>query len=165
VTHTVEAGWTATPDLPGVAAPMRAVDAWRREPSGDTLRLTARVGVRGDDPNLRGHFPGLAVLPGVFVIEALCQAMAQATARTTAQACEKDARPPVLRTLRSVRFLAPLLDGDELTLRIVAVPRAGDGWSVRATGTRRDGTITARIRADFDLAGVASLAGGGVLDA
>jgi 3-hydroxyacyl-[acyl-carrier-protein] dehydratase len=146
VTRTVDAGWTEASAAPPVAAPLRAVDAWRSAPAGDVLTLTARVGVRGDDPNLRGHFPGLAVFPGVFVIEALCQAMALAVPAGSA------ARP-VLRTVRSVRFLATLLDGDELTLEIAATPRPEGGWRVRAEGLRGDGTRTAKIRADFDLAG------------
>jgi 3-hydroxyacyl-[acyl-carrier-protein] dehydratase len=129
--------------LPAFAAPLSAVDSWHAERDGDAVTLTARVAVRGDEPNLRGHFPGLAVFPGVFVIETLCQAMAHAFGTGTG-------RPPVLREVRSVRFLAPLLDGDELTLRASVIPGAGGGWSVRATGTRRDGTTAARIRAEFD---------------
>ncbi len=123
-----------------MAAPLRAVDSWRSEWVGERLTVTARVGVRGDDPNLRGHFPDIAVFPGVFVIEALEQAIALAVGGR---------RPPALRTVRSVRFLAPLLDGDELTLDITATPVDG-GWDVRAQGTRLDGTVSARIRADFD---------------
>lgn len=134
----------ATPPRAGV--PIRAVDLWFRDPaeSGtDGLRGAARVTVRGDDPNLRGHFPGLAVYPGVFVIETLCQAMALIV---------DTPRDPVLRRIDSVRFLAPLLDGDELTLAIVAVPE-GSGWRVTATGTNHEGGVTARIRARFDEAG------------
>ena len=145
MSRAVEAGWVRTPAVVEVAAPLRAVEQWRREPAGDSVRLTARVGVHGDDPNLRGHFPGLPIFPGVFVIESLCQAMAQAFGEQADQA-------PVLRTLRSVRFLAPLLDGDELTLQITATP-ATDGWSTKAEGTRSDGTVAARIRADFTTGG------------
>ncbi len=139
-----ETGWTAAPGVPAMAAPLRAVDVWRAEQSGDDLVLKARVGVRGDDPNLLGHFPGLPIFPGVFVVEALCQAMALATA-------PGPAGPPVLRAVRSVRFLAPLLDGDELTLDVTASRRSGDSWQVAAEATRRDGTVSARVRADFDL--------------
>jgi 3-hydroxyacyl-[acyl-carrier-protein] dehydratase len=147
VTRTVEAEWIAAADPPAAAAPLRAVDVWRSEWAGDHLVMTVRVGVHGDDPNLKGHFPGLAVLPGVFVIEAVCQAMALADPTGAAV-------PPRLRVLRSVRFLSPLLDGDELTLEITAWPRPR-GWEVRAEGSRRDGTTTARIRADFDRGEVA----------
>jgi 3-hydroxyacyl-[acyl-carrier-protein] dehydratase len=141
VSRAAEAGWVRTPGVVDVAAPLRAVEQWCCEPDGNSVRLTARVGVHGDDPNLRGHFPGLPIFPGIFVIESLCQAMAQAFGRDGGQ-------PPVLRNLRSVRFLAPLLDGDELTLRITVTPATG-GWSTKSEGTRLDGTVAARIRADF----------------
>ncbi|MGH3994886.1 MAG: 3-hydroxyacyl-ACP dehydratase FabZ family protein, partial [Pseudonocardiaceae bacterium] len=116
---------------PAGAAPLRAVDWWRASVDGDALTITARVAVRGDDPNLRGHFPGLAVYPGIFVIETLCQAMACALGGTP---------PPELRGIRSVRFLAPLLDGDELTLEIAGTRPPDGGWDVVATGLRSDGT-------------------------
>jgi 3-hydroxyacyl-[acyl-carrier-protein] dehydratase len=142
---TVQADWLQAPDQVEVAAPLRAVEQWRHEPEdgsqSEPVRLTARVGVHGDDPNLRGHFPGLAIFPGIFILESLCQLMARAFATP-------DGSLPVLRTLRSVRFLAPLLDGDELSLQASVTPTA-DGWSVKAVGSRLDGTVAARIKADF----------------
>ncbi|WP_433202118.1 hypothetical protein ACQP00_31770 [Dactylosporangium sp. CS-047395] len=134
--------WDIAPP-PRAAAPIAAVELWYREPAVDEQRATVRVTVDGQEPNLRGHFPGLAIYPGVFVIETLEQAMAL-TVQTE--------RDPVLRRIDSVRFLAPLLDGDELTLAVVAVPD-GDGWRVTAIGTRRDGSVTARIKARFERAG------------
>jgi 3-hydroxyacyl-[acyl-carrier-protein] dehydratase len=142
VTRVVEIGWAPAPPPPG-AAPLRAVETYNVERDGDRLRVSARVAVRGDEPNLRGHFPGLPVFPGVFVIEAVCQAVAHTLGTP-------GARPPVLRAVRSVRFLAPLLDGDELTLELAVTPREGSGWSVRGTGRRLDGTVAAKVSADFD---------------
>jgi 3-hydroxyacyl-[acyl-carrier-protein] dehydratase len=98
----VSAGPWRAAGPPEGAAPVLAVDVWRREHTGTDLRMTMRVRVRGDDPNLRGHFPGLAIYPGVFIIEALCQVMALAV---------HDDRGPVLRRIESARFLAPLFDG------------------------------------------------------
>lgn len=125
--------------VPAVAAPLAAVDAWRAEQVAGELAVSAKVRVRGEDPQLRGHFPGLAVFPGVFIVEAVCQAVMLAVPGS-----------PALCTLRSVRFLAPLLDGDQLTLDITASPALHGGWSVAAVGTRTDGSVAARIRAEFD---------------
>jgi 3-hydroxyacyl-[acyl-carrier-protein] dehydratase len=113
------------------------VDEWRADRTGDTLAVCARVAVRAED--LRGHFPGLPIYAGVFIIESVSQALALATAL--------DERP-VLRAVRSVRFLAPALAGDRLTLDITA-SATGDGWDVKATAARADGTIAARLRAAF----------------
>lgn len=145
VDHPVEDGWSAVAAVPPVAAPLRAVDFVRFHTDGDRLSLTARVAVRGDDPNLLGHFPGLAVFPGIFIIEALAQAMALT-------APPEAVRPPTLRCVRSVRFVAPLLDGDELTLNVTADARPEGGWDVTAKGLRADGSSAARIKAEFGAA-------------
>ncbi|WP_307962267.1 hypothetical protein [Salinispora arenicola] len=92
-------------------------------------------------PRPGGTSPRLAVLPGVFVIEAAGQALALAVDRA-------GGAPTVLRRLRSVRFLAPFLDGDELTLRLTTTPQP-TGWLVRGEGVRADGVVAARLRAEF----------------
>jgi 3-hydroxyacyl-[acyl-carrier-protein] dehydratase len=149
MTPSTGSGWIKAPAVPAMAAPLRAVDVWRPGRADGELALTARVSVRGDDPNLRGHFPGLPIFPGVFVLEALTQAMALAAAQARAGR-------PVLRAVRSVRFLAPLLDGDELTLNVTASPLPGGGLDVAAKASRADGTLSAKVRADFDLCEPAS---------
>ena len=144
MTQTVEPVEVAAPAVPPVAAPIRAVDVLTSERSAELWTMTARITVDSDDPNLRGHFPGLPVYPGIFVIETLIQAV------IAGWGTDSGVRP-VLRSVRSVRFLATVLGGDELTLQITAKPRAEGGWDVRAEGSRGDGTKTAKIRADFDL--------------
>jgi 3-hydroxymyristoyl/3-hydroxydecanoyl-(acyl carrier protein) dehydratase len=141
VSRPAEAGWNSGPEAPATAAPLRAVETWQAERAGSTRTITVRVGVRGYDGALRGIPAGPVVLPGIFMIETLCQAMALAIS-------DPDG-PPVLRALRSVRYLAPVPDGDELTLRVTASPGLAGGWDVAAEGTRRDGTTTTRIRAEF----------------
>jgi len=124
----------------GAAAPLRAVDTYTAIPDGDGWLLCSTLLVRGDDPSLRGHFPGLPVLPGVFVVEALGQLMRLALGDGTGA--------PALRALTSVRFFAPLLDGDELRLTARATAAPG-GWSVRAEGRSAAGTVTSRVRAEY----------------
>jgi 3-hydroxyacyl-[acyl-carrier-protein] dehydratase len=141
--------WTEAQAEPESAAPLRAVDQWHavRSPSG--LTITARVAVRADDPNLRGHFPGLPIFPGVFIIETVCQAM------TLAGAGGPRGRL-VLRAVRSARFLAPAVAGDELVVDISAARSAEGEWDVRAEASRGDGSAAARIRAVFATAEAAS---------
>lgn len=123
------------------AAPLQAVDSYVVEQTTDGLEITARLRVVTGQATTRGHFPRLAVLPGVFVIEAAGQALALAVDRA-------GGAPTVLRRLRSVRFLAPFLDGDELTLRLTTTPQP-TGWLVRGEGVRADGVVAARLRAEF----------------
>ena len=138
----VEAGWAAAPCAPAMAAPLRMVDSWRTERAGGTLEITARTRVRSDDPVLRGipHWP--PVLPGIFVIEALCQAMALAA---PAGSCGT----PVLQVVRSARYPAPMPAGEQMTLHIAASAVSDSRWDVTAEATRGDGTMTSRIRACF----------------
>ncbi len=118
------------------ATPLRPFDSWSIDTGPDGLvTATARVLVRGDDPALRGHFPGLAILPGVFVVEALERLVGLATGTR-------------LRVLKSVRFRTPLLDGDELVLQCTARP-GPDGWAVRATGATAVGATTATLSGTF----------------
>lgn len=145
MTATVDTTWTPAPG-PGVAAPLRAVDTLQATREDGALVVTARVAVRAGE--LGGHFPGLPIFPGVYVIEALSQAMAVVAEP------ESPGRPR-LAVLRSVRFLAPLFGGDVLTLHFTARRRDG-GWDVRATASRSDGTTSARIRAEFDISEVAN---------
>jgi 3-hydroxyacyl-[acyl-carrier-protein] dehydratase len=142
VTTIVDHGWTAAPAVFPYAAPIRAVDAWCCRYTRGGRTVAARLRVDPDEANLRGHFPGFPVLPGVFIVEALCQAVALSAG---------DAPVPRLCAVESVRFLAPLLGGDELTLDIDVPDRAADpGLPVTAEARRGDGTRAARIRARFD---------------
>ncbi|OLT19103.1 hypothetical protein BJF79_02425 [Actinomadura sp. CNU-125] len=135
---------------PAGAAPLRAVDAWHCERDGTRLVLRTQTLVRRDDPNLRGHFPGQPIFPGVFVVEALCQGMTLAFPESA----------PELVALRSVRFTAPLLADDRLSVDAVVEPRDDGGWDADATGRRRDGTVATRVRARFAPSGAASPAAG-----
>lgn len=123
------------------AAPLRAVETCAVERTSDGLRLTATLPIAAGEATTRGHFPGLPILPGVFVVEAATQAMAATLDRPGSP-------PTVLRRLRSIRFLGPFLDGDELTLRLTAT-RLPSGWSVEAEGVRADGFVAARLRAEY----------------
>lgn len=115
---------------PGYAAPLTAVDSCERVPGG----VRARLAIRSDEEALAGHFPGLPIFPGVFILESVLQALSTAYER-----------PVRLRELRSVRFLAPLLPGDELTLDISVEDRVA-----RATGRRADGGTAAELTALVD---------------
>jgi 3-hydroxyacyl-[acyl-carrier-protein] dehydratase len=147
VNRVAEAGPATRRHLPDTDPPavssLCAIEVVRQERRAQTLSMTVRVRVDGSHLYLRGHFPGLPILPGVFVVETLCQAMAHGAGTGTG-------RWPALRSVRSLRLQAPLLDGDVLMLEIAARRHPDGGWAVTAEGSRTDGTTSARIRADFD---------------
>jgi 3-hydroxymyristoyl/3-hydroxydecanoyl-(acyl carrier protein) dehydratase len=95
-----------TPKVPPYAAPLVAVDHLDEVVlMSRGWRVRATKVVDPGDPYLGGHFPGRTVFPGVFIIEAVRQAVAAALDQ-----------PLDVASVRSVRFLAPALAGDELVM-------------------------------------------------
>jgi 3-hydroxyacyl-[acyl-carrier-protein] dehydratase len=78
--------------------------------------------VRGDEPFLRGHFPGQPLFPGVLLVEAAAQ-----LAGIVAQ-CDPEI-PPLgdlkLTALRGARILGSARPGQEITLRARVTGRLG----------------------------------------
>ncbi|WP_422768921.1 hypothetical protein ACN28C_19190 [Plantactinospora sp. WMMC1484] len=118
---------------PRSAAPLRAIDAVSAERAAAGFAISARLDIGRVD--LRGHFPGMPVYPGVFTLESIVQAVAAGT----------DV-PLSLREIHSGRFLGALLPGDTLVLRIDVEP-AADGWAATVTGTRAGGEPVIKLRA------------------
>jgi 3-hydroxyacyl-[acyl-carrier-protein] dehydratase len=78
--------------------------------------------LRGDEPFLRGHFPGDPLMPGVLLIEAAAQ-----LAGTVAQADPKFAPLPGLKlaAIRNAKFLGIVRPGDQLLLEAQILGRIG----------------------------------------
>lgn len=131
-----------TTPRPAYAAPLPAVDEVEAVRAGDTVRILARKTITATDPYLSGHFPGQVIFPGVFIIEALRQAVATALDPAGGPG-------PDILALRSVRFLVPLRPGDVLTIDAVVTSRDGR-LTADARGRRADGVTAARLRVEFD---------------
>jgi 3-hydroxyacyl-[acyl-carrier-protein] dehydratase len=69
-----------------------------------------------NEPFFQGHFPGLPVMPGVLILEAL----AQAGGILLVQSSEEDLNEKVFMFtgLEKVRFRSPVRPGDRLDLRL-----------------------------------------------
>jgi 3-hydroxyacyl-[acyl-carrier-protein] dehydratase len=140
--------------VPAFAAPLRAVDQVGVDTSGGTTRIVATKAIVSTDPYLPGHFPGFTVFPGVFLIEAVRQAVAAALCSSAEKLCssgqEEPGRVPDIVEVRSVRFLAPLLPGDVVTIDARADGPDGDGQvEVAARCFRADGVTAARMKLRF----------------
>jgi 3-hydroxyacyl-[acyl-carrier-protein] dehydratase len=126
------------------AAPLPATD-WVEVESGPRGGLSVRAGKKVDpgDDYLVGHFPELTIYPGVFTLETVRQAVI-----TAAGLCA--GRLPELYRLHSVRFLAPLLAGDTLTVDVTIGPIEDDeAFEVTAACRRDDGVVAARVKARY----------------
>lgn len=126
-----------------VAMPLRAVDRVWTTAGGFAAAKT----VDAADPYLAGHYPGLPIYPGVFVIETVLQAAYGAVRERYG--------PAVVATVAavsSVHFSASLAPGDELRVDCAWVDAAGpDLVGVRATASRPDGVAAARLSLELRL--------------
>lgn len=85
------------------AAPLAALDRVV-EVGRDAIRTEKSV--HATEPYFRGHYPGHPIYPGVFIFEAVQQAV-----RRYGEAQGRQLR---LSYIKSIRFLAPVLPGDVL---------------------------------------------------
>ena len=77
-------------------------------------RVVGRKLVSMGEPCFQGHFPGNPVFPGVLIVEA----MAQAGAVAILSQPEWQGKTAYFAALDKVRFLKPVLPGDELLLTV-----------------------------------------------
>ena len=103
--------------------------------------------VRGDEPFLRGHFPGDPLMPGVLLIEAAAQ-----LAGIVAQADPQHAPLPGLKltAVRAAKFLGTARPGEIIHLRANVTTRLGNLIQATATASVRTALI---LQAEIVLAG------------
>lgn len=78
--------------------------------------LTALKNVSFNEPFFQGHFPGMPIMPGVLIIEAL----AQATGLLSFYSLDEDDRNKIylLAGVDNARFRGQVVPGDQLTLAV-----------------------------------------------
>lgn len=77
--------------------------------------LLALKNVSANEPFFPGHFPGKPVMPGVLIIEALAQATAVLTAKSS-DSCDNTYY--LLAAIDNARFKRQVTPGDSLTLHV-----------------------------------------------
>jgi 3-hydroxyacyl-[acyl-carrier-protein] dehydratase len=88
--------------------------------------------VRGDEPFLRGHFPGQPLFPGVLLVEAAAQ-----LAGTVAQSDPQIPPMPGLKltALRNVKILGTARPGEVIRLEARVTGRLGNLVQVQASAS------------------------------
>jgi 3-hydroxyacyl-[acyl-carrier-protein] dehydratase len=79
-------------------------------------RVVALKNVSVNDPNLRDHFPGNPLMPGVLLLEAMAQ---------TAGLLLSEGSSAVLAQIKEARFRRPVVPGDQLRIEAVRVMALG----------------------------------------
>jgi len=103
--------------------------------------------IRGDEPFLRGHFPGEPIFPGVLLVEAAAQ-LAGVVAQSDPEI------PPLenlkLTALRNVKILGTAKPGETILIRAEISGRLGNLVQARATVKAGDETV---LTAELTLGG------------
>lgn len=84
-------------------------------------RVVALKNVSANEPHFQGHFPGLPIMPGVLILEA----MAQAGAIAMLSLPENEGKIGLFAGLDKVRFRRQVTPGDQLRLEVQIVQSRG----------------------------------------
>ena len=110
-------------------------------------RIVGLKNVTINEPFFQGHFPGVPVMPGVLIIEAMAQTGGVLVFKTLP---ERDKKLVFLMGIEGARFRKPVQPGDQLRLEMVVVrvkSRVG-----KLTGKAYvDGTLVAEAEILFSL--------------
>lgn len=86
-----------------------------------------------NEPYFRGHFPAAPVMPGVLVMEALCQLVW--CWAVSEHSSFRGATGVRMTGIRKLRFRRPTIPGDRLRLEMEVLERQAGGCVVKATAS------------------------------
>ena len=94
-------------------------------------RILAFKNVSFNEPHFAGHFPGLPVMPGVLIVEALAQAGAILAHQNGA--FDPDTQVVYFMTIDSAKFRRPVRPGDRLELEVSPLRKGTSVWKLKGT--------------------------------
>lgn len=104
-------------------------------------RIIAVKNVSINEPYFPGHFPGLPVMPGVMILEAMAQAAALLSFKTENYA-PSEVGIVYFAGIDGARFKKPVLPGDQLMIHIEILRRMRGIWKYKARA-EVDGALVA----------------------
>ena len=110
-------------------------------------RILTLKNVTGNEIQFLGHFPELAIMPGTMIVEAFGQSASILFSRTTSLGL----RPGeflMLGSINDMRFLAPVMPGDQMQIAVHILKTAGDITLVEGT-VKVGETVVARGKLGF----------------
>lgn len=111
------------------------------------VRIKALKNVTGNEIQFLGHFPDYAIMPGIFIVEAIGQCASILFSQTTNQG-QHTTEFLVLGTISEMRFFVPVLPGDTMIVE-VNVLKAMAGAALVEGNVTVDGTVVAKGKLSF----------------
>ena len=125
--------------------PMLMVDRVLEVELGKSIK--ALKNVTGNEIQFLGHFPGYAIMPRVFIVEAIGQCASILFSQTTGQG-QHHGELLVLGTISEMRFFVPVLPGLTMILD-VTILKMMPGAALVEGIARVDGTMVAKGKLSF----------------
>ncbi|MEM7428825.1 MAG: 3-hydroxyacyl-ACP dehydratase FabZ [Pseudomonadota bacterium] len=96
-----------------------------------------------NEPHFMGHFPGLPVMPGVLIVEAMAQTAA--IVAVDALGDEVEGKVVYFMTIEDARFRRPVTPGDALHIHVEKTQSRGTVWKFRGEA-RVEGKLCAEAK-------------------
>ncbi|MDP6706127.1 MAG: 3-hydroxyacyl-ACP dehydratase FabZ [Alphaproteobacteria bacterium] len=87
------------------------------------------VGIKNvsiNEPQFQGHFPAMAVMPGVMIVEAMAQTAAILVVQTMGEKAE--GRHVYFMSIDECRFRRPVTPGDTMRIEVKKLKGRGNVW-------------------------------------
>jgi len=89
--------------------------------------------VTSNEPHFQGHFPTMAVMPGVLVVEAMAQTAGVLVVATLG--ADAEGKLVYFMSVDNARFRKPVVPGDQLLLEVTKLRNRGNVWKFEGKGT------------------------------
>jgi beta-hydroxyacyl-ACP dehydratase FabZ len=94
-------------------------------------RVVGIKNVTCNEPFFQGHFPGIPVMPGVLIIEAMAQVGGVLGKISGQETGEKDGGGvPFFMAMDKVKFRKPVVPGDQITFEVSTLRTGSKIWKV-----------------------------------
>jgi beta-hydroxyacyl-ACP dehydratase FabZ len=111
-------------------------------------RVVGIKNVTRNEPFFDGHFPGLPVMPGVLIIEAMAQAAGVLVLKSIP---DRHRKVVLLVAIENARFRKPVIPGDQLRLEMAVIKRKATVAKMAGRATV-DGVVVAEAEVMCKLA-------------
>lgn len=110
-------------------------------------KIKALKNVTGNEIQFLGHFPECAIMPGVFIVEAIGQSASILFSSTTKRGTDVG-EAMVLGVINNMRFLAPVYPGQTMVIEVKIIKMVKEAALIEGTVTV-EGNVVAMGKLSF----------------